>query len=493
MSQGLSVSDVVNVQVTLNPLAAAVRNFGALLILGSSAVIDTNERIRQYTTLAGVVADFGSSAPEYLAASLFFSQSPQPSVLYIGRWAKAATSGVLHGGVLSAAQQAIANFTAVSSGGLKITVDGTLKTLTAINLSAVTNLNGVASAVTTALAGVATVTWNANYNRFDVVSSTTGASSSVSYASNPGSGTDISGLMGLVTGVASVPVQGIVAESLLAGVQACAPFGDWYGLTVADAAVVDNDHIAVATYIEAASPSRIYGITSSSSAILDPTQTTDLASKLQAANFTRTFIQYSSSSPYAVASLYGRAFTVNFTANNSTITLKFKQEPTVTPETLNETQAATIDAKSCNVFVNFNNATAIVQQGVMCSGDFFDERHGLDWLQNAVQTNVYNLLYTSPTKIPQTDAGTNQIAGAIEQACEEGVNNGLMAPGVWNAPGFGAISTGQTLTKGYYVFMPPVASQSQADREARKAPTAQVAVKLAGAVHFANVLISVNR
>jgi hypothetical protein len=493
MSKGLSVSDVVNVQVTLNPLAAAVRNFGALLILGSSAIIDTNERVRQYTTIAGVTADFPTTAPEYLAATLFFSQSPQPSVLYIGRWAKTATSGVLHGGVLSAAQQAITNFTAVSSGGLKITVDGTLKTLTAINLSAVTNLNGVASAVTTALAGAATVTWNASFNRFDVVSSTTGASSSVSYGSNPGTGTDISGLMGLVTGVASVPVQGIVAESLLSGVQACAPFGDWYGLTVADAAVVDNDHIAVATYIEAASPSRIYGITSASSAILDPTQTTDLASKLSAANFSRTFIQYSSSSPYAVASLYGRAFTVDFTANNSTITLKFKQEPTVTPETLNETQAATIDAKSCNVFVNFNNATAIVQQGVMCSGDFFDERHGLDWLQNAVQTNVYNLLYTSPTKIPQTDAGTNQIAGAIEQACEEGVNNGLLAPGVWNAPGFGAISTGQTLTKGYYVFMPPVASQSQADREARKAPTAQVAVKLAGAVHFANVLISVNR
>ncbi|MET3654089.1 DUF3383 domain-containing protein [Dyella japonica] len=493
MSKGLSVSDVVNVQVTLNPLAAAVRNFGALLILGSSAVIDTNERVRQYTTINGVVADFGSTAPEYLAASLFFSQSPQPSVLYIGRWAKTATSGVLHGGVLSVAQQAIANFTAVSSGGMKITIDGTLKTLTAINLSAVNNLNGVASAVTTALAGAATVTWNASYNRFDVVSSTTGASSSVSYASNPGSGTDISGLMGLVTGVASVPVQGVVAESLLAGVQACAPYGDWYGLMVADASVVDSDHISVATYIEASSPSRIYGITSSSSAILDPTQTTDIASKLQAANFSRTFIQYSSSNPYAVASLYGRAFTVDFTANNSTITLKFKQEPSVAAETLNETQAATIDAKDCNVFVNFNNSTAIVQQGVMCNGDFFDERHGLDWLQNAVQTNVYNLLYTSPTKIPQTDAGTNQIAGAIEQACEEGVNNGLMAPGVWNSPGFGAISQGQTLTKGYYVYMPPVATQSQSDREARKAPTAQVAVKLAGAVHFSDVLISVNR
>ncbi|PXV60887.1 Protein of unknown function [Dyella jiangningensis] len=492
MSQGLSVSDVVNVTVNMSPLAAAVRNFGALLILGSSPVIDTADRIRQYSGIDGVAADFGNTAPEYLAASLFFSQSPQPSVLYVGRWAKTPTSAQLLGGTLSAAQQALSNFTAVTSGGMKITVDGTLKSLSAINLSSVTNLNGVASAVTTALAGAATVVWNANYQRFEVTSATTGTTSTLTYASAPASGTDISALLGLVQGVASTPVAGIAAESLLSAVQACAPFGDWYGLTVADATVVAADHLSVAAYIEAASQSRIYGITTQDPTVLT-NATTDIASQVQALNYKRTFTQYSSSSPYAVASLYGRAFTVNFTANNSTITLKFKQEPGVAAETLNETQAATLTAKNCNVFVNYNNSTAIIQQGVMANGYFFDEVHGLDWLQNEVQTNVYNLLYTSSTKIPQTDAGTNQIVAAIEQGCEAGVNNGLVAPGVWNASGFGALSQGQTLTKGYYVYMPTISSQSQADREARKAPTAQVAVKLAGAVHFANVIINVNR
>ena len=97
MSQGLSVSDVVNVTVNMSPLAAAVRNFGALLILGSSPVIDTADRIRQYSGIDGVAADFGNTAPEYLAASLFFSQSPQPSVLYVGRWAKTPTSAQLLG------------------------------------------------------------------------------------------------------------------------------------------------------------------------------------------------------------------------------------------------------------------------------------------------------------------------------------------------------------------------------------------------------------
>ncbi|EJJ0295969.1 DUF3383 family protein, partial [Enterobacter asburiae] len=39
----------------------------------------------------------------------------------------------------------------------------------------------------------------------------------------------------------------------------------------------------------------------------------------------------------------------------------------------------------------------------------------------------------------------------------------------------------------------PISEQAQADREARKAPVIQVACKLAGAVHFADVQINVVR
>ena len=51
---GLSVSDVVNVQVNMSPLAVPVRNFGSLCIAGPSDVIDTKERIRLYATLTAV-------------------------------------------------------------------------------------------------------------------------------------------------------------------------------------------------------------------------------------------------------------------------------------------------------------------------------------------------------------------------------------------------------------------------------------------------------
>ncbi len=76
---------------------------------------------------------------------------------------------------------------------------------------------------------------------------------------------------------------------------------------------------------------------------------------------------------------------------------------------------------------------------------------------------------------------------------EQAVNNGLIAPGVWNGSATGQLSPGDTLTKGYYAWIQPMAEQAQADREKRKAPPIQVACKLAGAVHFADVLITVVR
>jgi hypothetical protein len=84
---------------------------------------------------------------------------------------------------------------------------------------------------------------------------------------------------------------------------------------------------------------------------------------------------------------------------------------------------------------------------------------------------------------------TNTADGGLSQ----GVTNGLIAAGRWNAPGFGELQQGDLLARGWYCFANSVDDQDQADREARIAPLIQIAVKLAGAIHFANVLINVNR
>ncbi|TCL46338.1 uncharacterized protein DUF3383 [Raoultella planticola] len=381
MAQGLPVSNVVNVDVIMSPVAATGRNFGALLILGTSTVIPVTERIRQYSAIEDIGDDFGVDSPEYEAATIFFSQSPKPTLVYIGRWAK-------------------------------------------------TLAEGEESAV----------------------------------------------------------------ETLLQAVNASLQYTNWYGLAIADSAdLVEADVISVAAAIEASSLSRILAVTTADVNVLVAGNTDNIGYKLKAAGYGRTFWQYSSSSKYAAISAFGRAFTVNFTGNNTTITLKFKTEPGVTYETLTTTQAAAIDSINGNVYVYYANDTAIIQQGVMANGDFFDERHGLDWLQNYVQTNLYNLLYTSATKIPQTDAGVTRLMTNVEASLDQAVNNGLVAPGVWNGGPIGQIESGDTLTKGYYVYADSVDNQAQSDREARKSPVIQAALKLAGAIHYGDVQINVVR
>lgn len=491
MTQGLNVGRLVRVAVNLAPLAAARRGFGTLLIAGDSNVINGVDRFRTYTDLESVAGDFGTSAPEYLAAALYFGQSPRPNQLMIGRWLRTATAGLIQGGILTTAEQAMANWTAVTAGSFKIDIDGVTKTLSALDFSSETNLNGVAGVINAALTG-GTIAWDGS--RFILTSATTGATSEVGYASATGSGTDISALLKLTSATALVPVPGFAAETPVECVTELANMsGMWYGLSFAASTMPTADQLVdVAAFIEGASISRLFGVTETDTRVLDNAWTTDLASRLKDLSYKRSCVQFSAN-PYAVCSLFGRAFSVNFSANRSTITLMYKQEPGIVAENLTETQAQTLKAKRCNVFVQYQNDTAIVQYGVMSGQAYFDEMHGLDWFSDALQTAEYNLLYQSKTKIPQTDAGQNQLVNVAAGVCQEAINNGLIAPGQWNADGFGQLSRGDFLEEGFYIYTQPMAAQDQSIREQRIAPPIQIALKLAGAIHEIDCIVDVNR
>lgn len=599
----LSVSDLVNVEINLSPLAAAARSFGVLMIAGDSNVISAAQRFRTYTNITGVAADFGTSAPEYQAAALYFAQLPKPSTCMIGRWLRTASAAQNVGGILTASQQILSNFTSITNGGMIISIDGSVKTLTGLNFSGATNLNGVASVITTALSSSGTCTWDGT--EFNITSATTGAgtaatgsvtfttnaaaadtltlngtaitfvassptgsqvligadatttaanlqaflnvsvdaniltanystaagvttityktlgtagnsysiakssthltlsgatltggavASSVGYATT-GTGTDVSTLFKLTSSTSQALIAGANAETPVECANVLATnSAAWYGLMFqASVQPTDQQSLDVSTFIEAQDLSRIFGVTITDPNILSSIVTSDLASLMKGAGYNQSFCQYSSTNNYSVASYFGRAFSVDFTANNTTITMMFKQEPGVTAETITEQQALTLKNKRCNVFVNYVNNTALIQFGVLSGSAYFDEIQGLDWFQNSVQTNCFNVLYQSTTKVPQTDAGVNQLTNAISSSCQQAVSNGLSAPGVWNAPGFGELVQGQYLKSGYYIYAQPISLQSQADRETRVSPPIQVAIKLAGAIQSLNVLVNVNR
>lgn len=499
MSQGLSVSRLINVLVNLTPIAAQGANLNSLLILGDSNVINVSQRILSFDSISEVATVFQTTDPEYIAATRFFSQVPQPSQLYIGRWAQTATAGILYCGVLSAAEQTIATWQAIVAGQFKINLNGTgLTNVTCGSFAAAANLNAVAAIIQIAVRAIggggfalATVVWNGQ--QFVFTSGTTGVASTVA-ALTAGAAADISVVLKGTAPLLSSIVGGIAAETMVQAVVVLDGNAlSWYGLTLATTHVNTNaEYLPVCDYIEAAANPHILGISSQDAACYDPNSVIDIAYVTGAANYNRTFVQYSAA-PYVCASFFGRAVTVNFNGSNTTLTMMYKVEPGVTAEGLSSTQANALQNKSANVFVNYNNGTAIIQYGTVASGAYFDDIFGLDWLKQAIQTAVFNLLYTTPTKIPQTDAGNQLIANTITQVLVQSVNNGLVAPGQWNSAGFGQLKQGQFLNTGYYIFFPPIATQLQADREARKSVPFQIAVKLAGAIHTVDILVNVNR
>ena len=80
-----SLDSIVDIQVLISPLAAARSTFNQALIIGESTVIPLSERLRLYESATEVLDDFALTDEEYIAASIYFSQSPAPDKLWIGR------------------------------------------------------------------------------------------------------------------------------------------------------------------------------------------------------------------------------------------------------------------------------------------------------------------------------------------------------------------------------------------------------------------------
>lgn len=602
----LDISRLINVQTRITQAGAQGRLFNQALAIGDSNVISGLQRVRNYSTLAEVAADFGTSAPEYLAASIYFEQKPTPTSFACGRWLRVASAAILEGAILSPAQQAISLFQAITNGGIDVLVDGTAHNLTALNFSIAANLNAVAAIVQTAFSGAATCIWNGfqfvitsattgagveahgtihlsgqptadtdtvtvNGTEIDFVSSVSGPNqvlvgtstqitcanlwaflsgstdaniidatyslnsstntitvtyfevgtvgngftlaksganiaisgatltggvnaSSVAYATT-GAGQDISVLLGLTSALALPLVPGYDAESALDAVVACDVVSkNWYGVGFASSVMpTESDALEIGAFIEADAITRMFAWTTEQTNVLSSEVSNDIASEMKALNFEQSFVMYSSTNIYAGFAVFGNLLTINLEGSNTFKTMMYQQAIGIVAENLNDAEADTLLAKRCNVFVAYDNNTSIIEYGTMAGPVFIDETFGTNSFADAIQTADYNVMYTAGTKVPQTDQGDQQFAVAMSQVCQQFVTNGFLAPGTWNAPGFGQLVEGAFLKLGYYIFMTPLAQQSEADRAQRKFPPFQIAAKLAGANQTGQVLITINQ
>lgn len=486
----LSPKNIVNIQIQASALPPAKRNFGVGFILGTSAVLRSGDRVRSYTGIDGVAADFSDSSEEYLAAAAYYSQNPRPRDLKIGRLFGSGAAGYLLGGAVGSAAD-LAAINAVTDGGMDITINGTLVQLDALNFSTDANFSAVAARLQTALAAaVASTTCTYTEGKL-IITSPTAVTGTVTVASAPtATATAIQAILKLTVATGASVHAPIATETVTQGLTNSWNFDPtFYGVYLHSSASAQDKKDAAAW---SAANGLMYFYTTAESGALSAVDTTNLGYYFKGLGYTHVTGVYSTTNANAAMSLMGRFFVVNFDAPNSTITGKFKQLPGVTPDALTETQRLAVSGHNLNYYATFGTFT-MVAEGVVANGRFIDEIIGLDWLTDAVSNGIFTILATSPTKIPQTDAGVARLLSGMVQPFNQARSNGLIAPGTWNGSPLGDLQTGDFLPTGYYVTASPVADQSESDRAARKAPVLSAVIIGAGAIHSVDAVITFQR
>lgn len=381
----LNLNAIVSIQVNLSAKSAARKAFNLGLILGSSKVISTDERVRIYTGTDAMITDgFATDSAEYKAALLYFSATSQPERLAVG-----------------------------------VIAEGETK---AEAFRACRNANS-----------------------------------------------------------------------------------EWYIGVPLDA--VESEIKEIAEYTEACEPSTLLFYTTNNENVLKKTsdietglEVEDIFQYLKARNYRRSFGLYcgQEETPNAVVAVMGYAMGANNSRTNSAYTLAYKTLVGVATDDLSNAEVEYVcgtkntTGNNGNVYITRAEEYDILQQGYMADKTSFDEILNLDMLKNELQLNVMDLLYQS-RKIPQTEAGMAAITVVMTKACDKFVRIGFIAPGQWNGAKCLELNNGDYLPNGYLIQHDAIDEQSQADRDARKAPPFYICCKLAGAIEFVEIEVNVNR
>lgn len=280
-----------------------------------------------------------------------------------------------------------------------------------------------------------------------------------------------------VMGAEETPVQAATACR--------AANGEWYGFTVCGA--TDDQILALAAYADAAGDC-IYFANSDTAEILTGG---GVLADLATATYKRTIFFYSASEYCAAAALGYTMGANNASVTGGSFTLAYKTLASIQPDDLNTEQVNTIKGLFGNVYITRGGRYNIIEAGTCTDGTFVDELIGIDCYINALQSGVMDL-FTSVTKVPQTEAGLTQIINVLNTESDAFVASGFIAPGIWQAAPVLELQTGDALTSGYLFQAEPLANQTPTQRAAR---TADIygAVKLAGATQYLTIQLSMNR
>lgn len=499
------ISNVINVTLLPEGLLAARDNMNVVSIMTSQqdGPLSSANRYELYSDAASVATDFGTASDMYAFATSFFGTTPNPTnaggLLVAGYWRGASESVGATAAVLTGAQlvevTVISQLQAISDGSLDIDVDGTTVSVTAMDLRSVTSLADVVTLLDDETNGItgATVTVSSD-DRIIVTSDTTGVLSLMDVAVDPTTGTFIGTILGMSAGTGAAATQGAAAEVLSVETQVDAATAlkalvNVKGMTFIDADT-DSNRALMAAWAQA-NDVLVYEVFSGAVYLtLDPD--TNVVWEIKLASLTNYRMLYSAADNRQMAASYmARAHVVNFSAERSALTMHLKVL-SVSAEAYSQSDVTAAKTVGLDIYTTIKNTPVVLTSG---ANDFVDNRYNLLAFIDAVQTDMFNLLKGTSTKIPQTQRGVNQMIDQGEKTTRGFVRADVFAPGTWSSPDyFGDLETfNRNISEnGFYWIAGDLADQPQSERQNRESPVLQAAVKNAGAIHSADIIINFN-
>lgn len=279
-------------------------------------------------------------------------------------------------------------------------------------------------------------------------------------------------------------------ETYVQAITACrAASNMWYAVYIAkgETAITTAEHQAVATYINGLRS--VYFFDDKAADDLNGGKNTDVFSTIKALSLRRAFGLYSATD-YAGAAAMGFAMGANDGTANSAYTMAYKSLSGVAPDDLSETEVAALQEKNANYYVVRGGTYNVLEKGACMDGTWFDEVIGIDQLANDMQLGCMDLLANTKTKVPYTDAGALMFVLACNDACDNAVRRGFLAPGVWTGANILDLETGDTLEAGYLCQAEPVADQPASSKSLRVCPPIYVSAIIAGAIHAVTIKVN---
>ncbi len=413
---------------------------------------------------------FGFTSTEYGMAAIYFNgydgSTKKPGSLLFAQFNEAAVSAWLRSGSLS---DMTLDQLKLISGTLIITVDGTVKTSSNIVLTSVTSFAQAATVIKTAIGSGVDVVYDTVQKAFIIKSSTTGAASTITYATGTAAtalrftaatgaiisqGADIANVPSLMVSVLDKTQNwALFTTSFECDEAQHLAFSSWVNS--------ENDRFGyVAHYDEA--DAKVQGSTST------------LTYKLiETYNYQNVLPVYGDQT-YAASAL-GYAASLDFDRQEGRVPFKFREQSGLVANVTSSADCTALKANGYNFYGAYTANDFDTQywaEGAI-TGDFkwFDSFCFQIWLNSRLMRNAIDL-FKSNRSLPYNTRGDAAIEASFADTIEQGKVFGGIRTGIdlsasqldeiKNAVGVDVAAS--IVSKGWYLYIPRATAQQRADR-----------------------------